>query len=90
MSVPVGEVDPTRLDLLATGEDALRQALATARAGTPINAIGRAIEPIIAAGLGEVGEADDGWTYKTVDGSCSAHFEHTLVVTEDAPLLLTA
>jgi methionyl aminopeptidase len=140
VSVPVGEVDPARLDLLATAEEALRQALATARAGVPLNAIGRTvesvvagrgysvcrelsghgigraiheapdvpnfevpglteplsaglvitIEPIIAAGAGAVLEADDGWTYRTADGSCSAHFEHTLVITDGAPLVLTA
>jgi methionyl aminopeptidase len=140
VSVPVGEVEAARLDLLATAEEALRQALAVARAGTPINAIGRTvegvvagrgysvcrelsghgigraihewpdvpnfevpgqteplteglvltIEPIIAAGVGGVVEADDGWTYKTADGSPSAHFEHTLVITDEEPLVLTA
>lgn len=48
------------------------------------------IEPIIAAGDGEVYMDDDGWTVKTYDGSLSAHFEHTLVITESAPILLTA
>jgi methionyl aminopeptidase len=48
------------------------------------------IEPIISAGNGEIFEADDGWTYKTADGALSAHVEHTLVITDDAPILLTA
>lgn len=48
------------------------------------------IEPIIAAGAGAVVEGEDGWTYRTADGSCSAHFEHTLVIIDDAPLVLTA
>ncbi|MGE0368708.1 MAG: type I methionyl aminopeptidase, partial [Candidatus Dadabacteria bacterium] len=31
----------------------------------------------------------DGWTAVTVDGTLSAHFEHTVAVTEDGPLVLT-
>ena len=48
------------------------------------------IEPIIAAGEGEVQDAGDGWTLKTRDGSCAAHFEHTIVITDNAPIILTA
>ncbi|WP_028062918.1 type I methionyl aminopeptidase [Solirubrobacter soli] len=48
------------------------------------------VEPIIAAGAGEVYVDDDGWTIRTEDGSPSAHFEHTIVVTDAAPILLTA
>lgn len=48
------------------------------------------IEPIIAAGNGEVHDAGDGWTLKTRDGSCAAHFEHTIVITDQAPIILTA
>lgn len=48
------------------------------------------IEPIIAAGAGDVYMDDDGWTIKTSDRSPSAHFEHTIVVTEGAPILVTA
>ncbi len=48
------------------------------------------LEPIIAAGSGDLVEDDDGWTIRTRDGSLAAHFEHTLVVTKGAPLLLTA
>ena len=48
------------------------------------------VEPIIAAGLGDVHVADDGWTIRTDDGSPSAHAEHTIVITEAAPLLVTA
>ncbi len=47
------------------------------------------IEPIIAAGRGETYAGDDGWTMNTVDGSLSAHHEHTLVITRGKPLLLT-
>jgi len=48
------------------------------------------VEPIIAAGRGDAFLAPDGWTMKTSDHSLAAHFEHTLVITRDAPLLLTA
>jgi len=48
------------------------------------------VEPIIAAGAGAIVGSDDGWTVRTVDGSLSAHFEHTIVVREGAPLVLTA
>lgn len=48
------------------------------------------IEPIIAAGKGEVAETDDGWTLRTRDGSCAAHFEHTIVITSATPVILTA
>jgi methionyl aminopeptidase len=48
------------------------------------------IEPIIAAGAGTVYMANDGWTIRTADRSPSAHYEHTLVITKDKPILLTA
>ncbi len=48
------------------------------------------IEPIIAAGSGSISLDRDGWTYRTADGSLSAHFEHTIVVTRGEPVLLTA
>jgi methionyl aminopeptidase len=49
-----------------------------------------AVEPIIAAGAGRSRTAEDGWTERTIDGSLSAHFEHTIVITDRAPVLLTA
>jgi len=49
------------------------------------------IEPIIAAGEGDVHVAPDRWTVRTDDGSVSAHVEHTIVVRDGAPpLILTA
>jgi methionyl aminopeptidase len=48
-----------------------------------------AIEPMITAGTSEVVVAPDGWTISTADGSLSAHFEHTVAVTEDGPRILT-
>jgi methionyl aminopeptidase len=139
VSVPVGAVSSSVRHLADASEDALRVALGVARAGVPLNEIGRAvestvtshgysvcmdlaghgigrriheepdvlnfhhpefgqpltaglvitIEPIIAAGDGTVDEADDGWTMRTRDGSCSAHTEHTIVITEGVPIILT-
>lgn len=48
------------------------------------------VEPIIAIGAGQSVTAPDGWTERTIDGSLAAHFEHTIVITENAPILLTA
>ena len=48
-----------------------------------------AIEPMINAGSAEVKVLKDGWTAVTVDGSLSAHFEHTVAVTANGPLVLT-
>ena len=48
-----------------------------------------AIEPMINAGSPDVKVLPDGWTTVTVDGSYSAHFEHTVAITKDGPLVLT-
>ncbi|HXF30442.1 MAG TPA: type I methionyl aminopeptidase [Solirubrobacterales bacterium] len=140
VSVPVGRARPEARRLVKTAQAALADGMLAARAGAPLNAIGKAvegtvcgggasvcaellghgigrqiheppnvpavfvphltepltaglvltIEPIIAAGSGAVREAGDGWTMRTSDGSLSAHAEHTLVITEGEPLVLTA
>lgn len=126
--------------LVACARDAFAAALAVARAGTKVNAIGRAvettvrargftvvrgltghgvgraiheapsvpndydpwqrdvltdglvltIEPIISAGSARIRQDRDGWTTRTTDGSWAAHYEHTLVITRDRPIVLTA
>jgi len=48
-----------------------------------------AIEPMVNAGRSAVRILDDGWTVITVDGRKSAHFEHTVAVTAQGPLVLT-
>jgi methionyl aminopeptidase len=48
-----------------------------------------AIEPMINLGKPDVKVLEDGWTAVTVDGSFSAHFEHTVAITKDGPLILT-
>jgi len=47
------------------------------------------IEPIIAAGTRNVRLDSDGWTMRTTDGSRAAHYEHTVVITQGEPVLLT-
>jgi methionyl aminopeptidase len=48
-----------------------------------------AIEPMINAGTPEVIVKDDGWTAVTKDGSLSAHFEHSVAITDDGPIVLS-
>ena len=48
-----------------------------------------AIEPMVNAGGWQVRVREDGWTVVTADGSLSAHFEHTIAITEDGPDILS-
>lgn len=48
-----------------------------------------AIEPMINAGVKEVTVLKDGWTTVTADGKLSAHFEHSVAITSDGPVILT-
>lgn len=48
-----------------------------------------AIEPMITAGNSRIVMEEDGWTARTADGSLSAHFEHSVLVTEGEPEILT-
>ncbi|MGD0081643.1 MAG: type I methionyl aminopeptidase [Acidimicrobiales bacterium] len=48
-----------------------------------------AIEPMVNAGGPDTVELSDGWSVVTADGSLSAHFEHTIAVTEDGPEVFT-
>lgn len=48
-----------------------------------------AIEPMVNAGKSDVKIMPDGWTVLTTDGSLSAHFEHTIVITTDGPKIMT-
>jgi methionyl aminopeptidase len=48
-----------------------------------------AIEPMVTMGTPEVEVQEDGWTAVTTDGSLSAHFEHTVAITEQGPAVLT-
>ena len=48
-----------------------------------------AIEPMINAGSPDVKILGDGWTTVTTDGKLSAHFEHTVAITPDGPVILT-
>lgn len=48
-----------------------------------------AIEPMLALGSSETKELSDGWTVVTLDGSPAAHYEHTVLISEDGPEALT-
>ena len=48
-----------------------------------------AVEPMVNQGKYDVYRLKDGWTVKTVDGSLSAHYEHSIAVTKNEPVLLT-
>lgn len=48
-----------------------------------------AIEPMVIAGKPNILELDDGWTIVTEDGSLSAHYENTILITEKEPEILT-
>lgn len=139
-TVLVGEGSRTARSLVDVANSSLRNALAVARAGVKVNAIGRAvqeevhrhgfsvvrglcghgvgrtiheepqvpnvydpflrdvlteglvltIEPMISAGSSYPVQDEDGWTIRTRDGSLAAHCEHTLVITNGAPLVLAA
>lgn len=47
------------------------------------------VEPFLNTGAGEIYTADDGWALITTDGSISAQYEHTIIVTDGAPILTT-
>ena len=48
------------------------------------------LEPFLNAGRGRIKTADDGWTLRTVDGSLSAQYEHTVIINGDDLILVTA
>ena len=48
-----------------------------------------AIEPMVNVRGPETEQLDDGWSVVTANGSLSAHFEHTIAVTDDGPEILT-
>ena len=48
-----------------------------------------AVEPMINAGKRDIVMLDDEWTIVTKDGSLSAHYEHSIAITKDEPILLT-
>ena len=55
-----------------------------------VSGMALAIEPMVTLGSRATRELDDGWTVVTVDGSWSAHWEHTVAILDDGPWVLTA
>jgi methionyl aminopeptidase len=63
----------------------------TPGAGVPLRAgMTIALEPMVLAGSAETRVLQDGWTVVSADGKLTAHFEHTVAVTEQGPWVLTA
>ena len=48
-----------------------------------------AVEPMVIAGKPNILELEDGWTIITQDGSLAAHYENTILITENEPKILT-
>jgi methionyl aminopeptidase len=136
---PVGRISPTAERLLRDTEESLYAAIAVARSGVRLGAVGHAverfgvargygvireygghgigrqmhedphvanhgdpnrgvvlrpgltlaIEPMLTTGSEDTHVLADGWTVVTVDGSLSAHFEHTIAITLDEAAILT-
>jgi methionyl aminopeptidase len=62
----------------------------TGRPGAELGAgVCIAIEPMLSLGNADVETLSDGWTVVTTDHSLAAHFEHTIAVTDDGPVILT-
>ncbi|MDD4689112.1 MAG: type I methionyl aminopeptidase [Eubacteriales bacterium] len=62
----------------------------TGRRGTRLYAgMALAIEPMINVGDDEVEVLEDGWTVVTADGSLSAHYENTIIITKNEPIITT-
>ena len=139
-TIPLPPISPAQYKLCRCAQKAMQKAIASARVGRPLNAIGQAaeniarrcgfsiirnlpghgtgrhlheepsvpgyfaawarqplaqglvitVEPFVSTGASRVIESDNGWTLKTADGSLSAQYEHTIVVTRGRPLLITA
>ena len=49
-----------------------------------------AVEPFLTTGVGRVTEMRDGWSLRTMDNAIAAQFEHTIIVTKNEPIILTA
>jgi methionyl aminopeptidase len=139
-SFPIPPTTPEKQKLLDYTKTALERAIDAARAGAPINAVGKAVEavaqeggfsiirelgghgvgrhihekpsvpnfytrrtkghfeegmvltlePFLTMGAIHVNTLADGWTLRTTDGSLVAQYEHTIVITKERPILVTA
>lgn len=140
-SIPIPPISAEDQRLCACTLEALKKALEVARAGNPLNAIGKAvevearrcgfniinalnghgvghslhedphfipnyfnpndkrllkegmviaIEPFLTPGNGQVVNASDGWTIRTADGRRLAQYEHSVIITQGKPIILTA
>ena len=101
-TIPVGDVAPEVMHLLATTLEAQRRGVQAVRPNARLGDIGEAgrglrllagmtftVEPMINAGVPGIEIQEDGWTALTLDRHLSAQYEHTLEVTEEGVRVLT-
>jgi len=88
ITLPVGEVDEEVRRLLQVTQGALRAGIAQSHAGKRPG-MTFALEPMVMAGDWRTRTLSNDWTVVTADGSLSAHFEHTIAVTNGEPEILT-
>ena len=97
-SVPKLVYDAPCEVFISVNDEALKAGLGAATHGAPVRAISQAVadearrhcvSPLEQLGGPEIVARDDGWTISTADGAPAAHVEHTIVVTDGVPLVLT-
>ena len=54
-----------------------------------VSGMSLAIEPMVNAGMSNIRMASDHWTVLTADGNFSAHYENTVIITDNEPILTT-
>ena len=87
-SFPIGKIDEKKKKLLKITHESLLDG--SEKQGYQLKSgMCIAIEPMINAGKKDIYTASDGWTILTKDGSASAHFEHTIAITESGPKILS-
>ncbi len=95
ITVPIGKVSPQHQYLLDTTREAMMAGIRAAMPGKHIGDIGYArlvitIEPILVEKSPRVQVDVDGWTVRTVDGGWTAQFEHTVMLTRQGAVILSA
>ena len=88
----VGEVSPEAKQLMEVTKQSFFEGIKFAKAGNHLKlmpGMTLAIEPMINLGRADVAWEDDEWTVVTMDGSLSAHYENTILITDGEPEILT-
>lgn len=80
---------PQKTRLCHATRTALAEAMKSARAGRPIHGMVISIEPFLSTRSRIVTETSDGWTLAGASGNLSAQYEHTMIITKGAPIVVT-